>query len=302
MRFPVGEGRPQESQAKLLLFSAQCRDAVERSVNNHQDYLQGSRASSKDVAYTLANRRIHHSYRAYIVMNPAPPPSLSSVVRIGPVPKVAWVFTGQGAQWPEMGASLINSNATFRHTIRRLDRFLASLPSAPPWNIEEEMRKPEHVSRVYQAEMGHPLTIAVQLGLVDVLQSWGVTPVVVLGHSSGEMAAAYASGAITAEGAIAAATFRGISNERSPRKGLMAAIGLGRGEMSSLLEAGVVIACENSQSSVTISGDALQVEKVVSRVQSERPDVLARVLRVQKAFHSRESLDSNACNFDTCYN
>ncbi|RAH64406.1 type I polyketide synthase [Aspergillus aculeatinus CBS 121060] len=286
MRFPVGEERLKESQARLLLFSAQCRDAVDRSVNNDQDYLQGSRASSKDVAYTLANRRIHHSYRAYIVMNPAPAPSLSSVVRIGPVPKVAWVFTGQGAQWPEMGASLIDSNATFRHTIRRLDRFLASLPSAPPWNIEEEMRKPEHVSRVYQAEMGHPLTIAVQLGLVDVLQSWGVTPMVVLGHSSGEMAAAYASGAITAEGAIAAATFRGISNERSPRKGLMAAIGLGRGEVSPLLEAGVVIACENSQSSVTISGDALQVEKVISRVQSERPDVLARVLRVQKAFHS----------------
>ncbi|PYI31307.1 putative polyketide synthase [Aspergillus indologenus CBS 114.80] len=282
----VGGGRREESQTSLLLFSAQSRDAVERSINNHQNYIKGSRASSQDVAYTLANRRMHHSYRAYGVLNLASPPSLSSVIRIGPVPNVAWVFTGQGAQWPEMGASLIDCNVIFRRTIRKLDSFLASLPSAPSWNIEEELRKPEHVSRIYQAEMGHPLTIAVQIGLVDVLHSWNVVPMVVLGHSSGEMAAAYACGAITAEGAMAAATFRGISNERSPRKGSMAAIGLGRGEMCPLLESGVVIACENSQSSVTISGDALQVEKVVSRVQAERPDVLARILRVQKAFHS----------------
>ncbi|RAH79597.1 putative polyketide synthase [Aspergillus japonicus CBS 114.51] len=283
--FGIG-GVNAHSQTSLLLFSAQSRDAVERSINNHQNYIKGSRASSQDVAYTLANRRMHHSYRAYGVLNLASPPSLSSVIRIGPVPNVAWVFTGQGAQWPEMGASLIDSNAIFRHTIRQLDSFLASLPSAPSWNIEEELRKPEHVSRIYQAEMGHPLTIAVQNGLVDVLHSWNVVPMVVLGHSSGEMATAYACGAITAEGAMAAATFRGISNERSPRKGSMAAIGLGRGEMCLLLESGVVIACENSQSSVTISGDALQVEKVVGRVQAERPDVLARMLRVQKAFHS----------------
>lgn len=136
--------------------------------------------------------------------------------------------------------------------------------------------------------MGHPLSIALQIGLIDVLRSWGIVPTVVLGHSSGEMAAAYASGAISAEGAMAAATFRGSSHETSARKGSMAAIGLGAPAVTPLLEPGVVIACENSHQSVTISGDTPQVERVVKRIQAEQPDVFARFLRVEKAFHSRE--------------
>ncbi|KAK8040739.1 fatty acid synthase S-acetyltransferase [Apiospora phragmitis] len=78
--------------------------------------------------------------------------------------------------------------------------------------------------------MGHPLSIAVQIGLVDVLHSWGVRPDFVVGYSSGEMAAVYASGSVTAEAAMAAATFRGTtsSEEVKSKRGTMAAIGLGR--------------------------------------------------------------------------
>jgi len=141
---------------------------------------------------------------------------------------------------------------------------------------------------VHGAEFGHPLTIAVQIALVDVLRSWGFQPDFVLGHSSGEMGAAYASGAITAEGAMAAATFRGTSNVLSDRKGSMAAIGLGREEINAFLVPGVVIACDNSQCSVTIAGDTEGVAEVLEKLKTERPSVFARLLRVEKAFHSRE--------------
>jgi acyl transferase domain-containing protein len=154
------------------------------------------------------------------------------------------------------------------------------------------LRHVEGVSRVHGAEFGHPLTIAVQIALVDVLRSWGLKPDLVLGHSSGEMGAAYASGAITAEGAIAAATFRGTSNVSSDRKGSMAAIGLGREEVSSLLVPGVVIACDNSQCSVTIAGDTDDVAKVMDKLKAEQPSVFARLLRVEKAFHSRKQIYS----------
>lgn len=141
---------------------------------------------------------------------------------------------------------------------------------------------------MHKAELGYPLSIAVQIGLIDVLRSWKVKPDFVLGHSSGEMAAAYASGAITAGAAMTAATFRGYSSGRaSERRGSMAAIGLGLQEMEPYMEPGVVIACENSQSSLTVSGDAEQVERVVQNVKERRPGVLARLLRVEKAFHSR---------------
>lgn len=159
----------------------------------------------------------------------------------------------------------------------------------------DELRKGAGASRVHNAEMGHPLSIAVQIGLIDVLRSWKIKPDFVVGHSSGEMAAAYASGSVTDEAAMAAATFRGTTStstdtKAESKRGTMAAIGLGREEMLPFMEPGVVIACENSQSSVTISGDADQVEKVVTKVKEEQNGVLARLLHVEKAFHSRKAL------------
>ncbi|PHH74537.1 hypothetical protein CDD82_4895 [Ophiocordyceps australis] len=145
--------------------------------------------------------------------------------------------------------------------------------------------------------MGHPLSTAVQIGLVDILKSWSIIPDLVLGHSSGEMAAAYASGAMSAEAAMAAAFFR--STTTPERNGSMAAIGIGRQEIGPYLKPGVVVACENSQCNVTISGDAEQVDKVILKVQQEQPEVVARHLRVKKAFHSHHMLQHGALYQET---
>lgn len=136
--------------------------------------------------------------------------------------------------------------------------------------------------------MGHLLCVALQVALVDVLSSWGIVPEFVLGHSSGETAAAYACGAITAEAAIYAATRRGIGNASSQRKGSMAAVGLGRDEIQPFVLPGVNIACENSHSNVTLSGDTEQVERIIETLKSEKPGAFARLLRVEKAYHSRK--------------
>jgi len=136
--------------------------------------------------------------------------------------------------------------------------------------------------------MGYSLSVALQIGLVDVLRSWGVEPNAVIGHSSGEIAAGYASGAITAESAIAAGIFRGALNTQSNRAGSMAAVGLGRESVLPHLLPGVVIACENSQCSTTLSGDLQAVEFTVQTLKEVYPGVLTRFLRVQKAYHSRK--------------
>ena len=275
----------------LLLFSANGDASLKGNIETYHEYLPTCEASLKDVAYTLALRRDPKSHRAFAVASDKLSWETSPPETAKPTSVVAWIFTGQGAQWPEMGAELIDSNSIFQRTIRSLDRFLLGLPNPPPWIIEDELRKVAGVSRVQKAEMGHPLSIAVQVGLVNVLRSWNITPDFVLGHSSGEMAAAYASGAITAEAAMAAATFRGTtSGDTSEKRGSMAAIGLGAQEMAPFMEPGAVIACENSQCSVTVSGDSEQVEKVVQNVKEQRPGVLARFLRVEKAFHSRECI------------
>ncbi|RFU80508.1 polyketide synthase [Trichoderma arundinaceum] len=282
-----------EVRPQLLLFSSMTETSLNETIDQFKEFVSTTKESLQDVAYTLANRRDHKPHRSYAITGAQSLLEVSPSDAIKSTPTIGWVFTGQGAQWPEMGAELIDRNPVFQKTIRDLDAFLSGLPVPPPWNIEEELRKIAGESRVQKAEFGHPLSIAVQVGLVNVLRSWGIMPDFVLGHSSGEMAAAYASGAITAEAAMAAATFRGTTSTetQSEKRGSMAAIGLGAHEMAPYMETGVVVACENSQCSVTVSGDSEQVEKVVQNVKEQRPGVLARFLKVEKAFHSHHMLE-----------
>lgn len=111
-------------------------------------------------------------------------------------------------------------------------------------------------------------------------------PAAVVGHSSGEIAAAYAAGAIGMKEALLVAFYRGVASAEQRRPGAMAAVGLGRDDVSDLLVGNVTIACENSRSSVTISGDASEVDEVLDRVRQYRPQALARKLKVDRAYHS----------------
>ncbi|KAI0439264.1 putative polyketide synthase [Xylaria telfairii] len=275
------------SPSNLLLFSAYSPLSLKNQILSTQEYTKTSGVSMHDLAYSLSNRREKRPHRAYAVASDASSWQVSPTQEAPQSPtRIFWVFTGQGAQWPRMGADLLDTNDTFRNSIRKLDRFLATVATPPPRRIEDELRKDSDTSRVHEAEMGHTLSLALQIGLIDVFKSWNISPSTVIGHSSGEMAAAYACGAISAENAIAAALFRSSLTGSLNRSGSMAAIGLGREKVFPYLEPGVTIACENSQSSVTISGDTKAVEKVVQTICSTRPDVFTRRIQVQKAYHS----------------
>ena len=115
----------------------------------------------------------------------------------------------------------------------------------------------------------------------------GLEPTAVVGHSSGEIAAAYAARAISFREAIIFAYYRGYVARHPSGDGGMLAVGLGADEASSFLTKGVVIACENSPQSVTLSGDVKQLDKVSAAIKESKPDVLARSLKVDMAYHSR---------------
>lgn len=152
--------------------------------------------------------------------------------------------------------------------------------------------------RVHEAAVAQPLCTAVQVGLVDLWrQTFGIRADKVVGHSSGEIAAAYAAGAIDAAQAILIAHFRGQATAGTA--GSMAAIGLGADNVRALLVDGAVVACENSGASVTVSGDSDAVDAVIARVKARHPGVLARLLRVDRAYHSRKS--PAGVFFSCCY-
>ena len=152
-----------------------------------------------------------------------------------------------------------------------------------------ELVKPEESSRLHMAEFSQPSCTAIQVALINLLHIWNVHPTAVVGHSSGEIAGAYAADSISLPDAIRIAYYRGQVSKLQLRAGGMAAVGLGRDEVASYLVPGVIVACENSPSSVTLSGDVKPLERVLASLKSEKPDILARRLKVDMAYHSRKS-------------
>lgn len=277
----------------------------------YQHYIQAQPNKAEDVAYTLSSRREDLPYRSFGLVNDTGAVEFSNVQKAPrTTPLVNFVFTGQGAQWVGMGAQLMNAFDSFRQDIQHLDRVLQQLPDGPKWKLQgwwsyfscgihstdsalDELEAPEEYSRINDAELSQPLCTALQIAMVNLLKSWSVRPSAVVGHSSGEIAAAYAAKAITAETAIIIAYYRGQAIKAQKRSGGMAAVGLGRDGVTRFLLQGVVIACENSPESVTLSGDSGELETVLQNIKTSLPDVFCRRLRVEKAYHSRESFQSH---------
>ncbi|KAL8728510.1 MAG: hypothetical protein Q9166_005332 [cf. Caloplaca sp. 2 TL-2023] len=271
----------------LLLFSANSTKALETSIANYHDIIEKNPSCIPDLAYTLANRREHLSHRAFAIIDQGIMGTTSTTIKSGRAPALVMVFTGQGAQWSQMGRELLNSDSIFLDTIRRLDEYLQTVfDHVPRWTLEGQLRQPGNKERLDAAELAQPLTTAIQIALVDALASKGVFPAAVVGHSSGEIAGAYAAEAITAKEAILIAMYRGAAATTQTKPGAMAAIGLSWQEAENHLVPNVSIACDNSPSNVTISGDTDAVEMVTTRIRKSGTNILARKMQVDKAYHS----------------
>lgn len=278
---------------QLLLYSANAAKALETMAAQYQRWVEENPDKVKDLAYTLARRRELLPHRSFAISKNGALGRASPPAKATQNPKIVMVFTGQGAQWPRMGRELLQSNATFQASIRYMDQQLRTLQNheivdAPQYSIEEELLKAGKRSQIDRATLSQPLCTAIQVALVDTFRWLGVKPDAVVGHSSGEIAAAYAAGALTSREAIVSAHYRGAVTELQQRAGAMAAIGMSWADTEKYLSMSshVCIACDNSPESVTISGDADAVKSVVSEIKESRPDVLARLLQVEKAYHS----------------
>ncbi|MCJ1244041.1 hypothetical protein MMC30_001238 [Trapelia coarctata] len=250
-----------------------------------------------DLAFTLAQRRSILPYKAAVLASSAS--QLIDVVagedikysKSTKTPSLGFVFTGQGAQWHAMGRELVSEYPVFRSSLVTASKYLKMFGAS--WSLLDELSKTAEESQIGLSYLSQPLCTAIQIALVDLLASWGVTPTSVTGHSSGEIAAAYAAGALSQESALAIAYYRGLAapaiKEKYPqRKGSMLAVGLSKEEtqglISNLTSGKVVVACINSPSSVTVSGDDSAVNELLEILQIQK--IFARKLSVEVAYHS----------------
>lgn len=185
-----------------------------------------------------------------------------------------------------MGRELIREYPAFRKSLDAVDRVLQSLEHAPAWKIIDILVNAEDKTILARPEVSQPICTALQIALVDFLAAWHVTPAAVIGHSSGEIAAAYAAGALSMREAVIVAFYRGYVCSKPQKRGGMAAVGLGRGDVQRYLVPGVRIACENSGKSVTLSGDVQPLEESMAAIKEDHPNTLVRKLQVGVAYHS----------------
>lgn len=143
---------------------------------------------------------------------------------------------------------------------------------------------------INKAEFSQPLCTAIQIALVNYFAKCNVTPIAVVGHSSGEIAAAYAAGAITAAEATLISYYRGLVTKCMTQKGSMAVVGLSRESVSPYLADGATVACMNSPRSTTISGSEDAIEQSLEAIRTDDPSIFTRLLRVEIAYHSRKAL------------
>ncbi|CAG8983999.1 hypothetical protein HYALB_00009008 [Hymenoscyphus albidus] len=283
-----------QSKPKLIVLSANDEDSLKASIKRLSSHLlhPGVEVALDDLAFTLSERRSRLFHRAYSVqkgsstrLNPA---SFATSKLSSHAIKVGFIFTGQGSQWPLMGKGLLQMFPIAKKIVQDLDIVLKNLPEPPTWSLVSKLTEENDPGILRQPEVSQPLVTALQLAYLGVLSDWGIKPVAVAGHSSGEIAAAVAAGYITAEEAIKVAFFRGLAvQELVPSEKLgMLAVGVSADAIEEYIGNNdqIQVACLNSPRSVTLSGAAQALEQLLSKLQADGH--FARMLQVDNAYHS----------------
>ncbi|KAJ2996419.1 hypothetical protein NUW58_g976 [Xylaria curta] len=301
--------RPIATQSQLILpLSAASVPSLAARVTDFEK-LDFCHISLSDLAYTLGVRRTQLPVRGFFIASGTesiqqlfhPEKFTTSTAHaINHNLPYAFVFTGQGSQWPGMGRELLEEFSDFRCAIVEMDKTLQTLPHAPTWSLQETILETKDPNLIHYPERSQPCCTAIQVALIQLLASWDIIPTITVGHSSGEIAAAFAAGYISPAEAIIIAYYRGYVvskahlDDPTVVEGSMMAVGLSeRSAEEEILTYGLGsqlgIACINSPESVTISGDKMAVEKLLP-VLIEK-GVYARILKTGgQAYHSHHML------------
>lgn len=285
-----------------FILSAKDPAALKEAVRGFADFVQDQPAESLyDIAYSAAFRRERHEHCA--VVEGASGAAVAQALRAfaedassakgvesgtalpkpqGPV----FIYSGNGSQWAGMGQRLLEESAVFKAAVQQVDAIFQRYSTD---SLEAELAGRNGANRYEFTEVAQPALFALQVGVTQMLRERGVMPVAVAGHSVGEVAAAWASGALTLEAAVEVIYQRSRLQGTTKGKGEMTAVGLGHGAAESILAelglaSGLVIAGTNSSRGVTIAGNPAQLTELETALTQR--GVFNRRLALDYAFHS----------------
>ncbi len=199
--------------------------------------------------------------------------------------KLVFTCTGQGGQFWNMGRRFLTSQPVFRRFVESFD---ALFTPAAGWSVIEALAADESASRLHDPAVTPAVMFALQAGLAEVWKSVGITPDMTIGHSFGEVTAAWLGGAIALGDVAHLVDERGLIRGHIDRIGGMAAIGMGARELTRFMPADgtIEIGAFNSPTMVTVSGEQPAIEKLIADIAAHDPNIPTRLLDLDFAWHS----------------
>ena len=295
---------PAETSVWPLVLSAASRAGLRALAAQYADLISGPDAPSvRDVCASAALHRTSLAERAVFIVRDrdalverlrqfaAGDAQAADVARRAEsdgARRVALIFPGQGGQWLGMAREMLGTEPRFAAVVARCD---AALPRGTGWTVREQLLA-EPDSKAYRmSEIGvlQPVLVVVEIALAELWQSLGVEPVAVVGHSMGEVGAAYFAGALSLEDAMRVICERSRLLQRTSGAGAMAVLELSSDETAERIARygdRLCVAVVNGPRSTVISGDPSAVAEV--RADCEREGIFCRAVQVDVASHSTQ--------------
>ena len=280
-----------------LAISARSPDALGELAADHRDLLRSGRVDAAALCATAARRRSHHDHRLVVSGRTATDlidaldAHLAGEQHRGVVTGVdrhrgdllVFVCPGQGAQWPGMARDLIRDEPVFRHAIQRCD---AALAAHVDWSLLDVLAD-DSGARLDDVDIVQPALFAVQIALAALWASRGVRPDAVVGHSTGEVAAAHIAGALSLEDAARVIGVRSRLLRSISGRGAMAVVDLGADAARAAIaefDDRLSVAVSNSRTSTVLSGDPAALDLVLASLEAD--GTFCRRVKVDVASHS----------------
>jgi acyl transferase domain-containing protein/thioesterase domain-containing protein/acyl carrier protein len=300
---PYQDQATADERVYLLPVSAHSSSALQSQVKAYREFLKVKTGEDRhrlhDICYTASLRRAHHDHRlaitgktsddfvnaldAYLRQENFSGMS-SGRISAGRQHKPVFVFPGQGSQWFGMGRQLLDRESVFREALKACEQ---ALKQYVDWSLLAELTANEPESRLDQIDILQPALFAIQVGLAALWRSWGLEPKAVVGHSMGEIAAAYVAGALSLEDATRIICHRSRLLKKTSGQGAMVAVQLSLKDAREAIasyEDHLCVAVSNSPGSTVISGDPSALEELVANLRIQ--DVLCQFVKVDVAAHS----------------
>ncbi|MDC3955567.1 type I polyketide synthase [Polyangium jinanense] len=287
-----------EAKVVLLPLSAKSPAALEAMARSYATFLGDSDADLHDIAFTAGARRRHHPVRLAVTGDSKAslaealaayargdvPPSVVTGAAAASAPKVVFVFPGQGSQWVGMGRALLKDEPAFREALSACD---AAIRREAGFSVLAELAADESASRLGEIDVVQPVLFAIEVALAALWRSFGVEPSAVVGHSMGEVAAAYVAGALSLPDAARIICRRSKLLRKVSGQGAMALVELPMAEAEQALAAHagrLSVAVSNGPRSTVIAGDPAALEEVLAELSARQ--VFCRRVKVDVASHS----------------